>query len=129
MAVAPEPDAESAAWWDGLRQHRVVLQRCDACRRARFPAMPACPWCGSRLVTAIDATGRGTIYSYVVAHQAVSPGYEGRLPYAVATVELEEGPRVLGHVLPPERASIGAPVTSRFVERDGWTELQFEVVR
>src|SRR5579862_1673330 len=127
MAIAPEPDAESAGWWDGLRHHRVVLQRCDACTRVRFPPMPSCPWCGSRQVSAVEATGRGTIYSFVTAHQAVSPGYEGELPYTVATVQLEDGPRVLGQVDPPAAASIGVPVAPVFLDHGGWTELRFRV--
>ena len=128
-AAAPEVDTESAAWWDGLRAHRVVLQRCDACSRARFPPMPACPWCGSRLTSSIDASGRGTVYSFVTAHQRVSPGYHGDLPYTVATVELEEGPRVLARLDPPADAAIGAVVACQFLDHEGWTELRFEVVR
>ncbi|HVM63480.1 MAG TPA: OB-fold domain-containing protein [Acidimicrobiales bacterium] len=127
MGTAPEPDADSAAWWDGLRAHRVVLQRCDACGRARFPPMPSCPWCGGRGASALDASGRGTVYSYVTAHQAVSPGYAGELPYTIATVELDEGPRVLGRVEPPLAASVGAEVQAVFVDHPEWTELRFGV--
>jgi uncharacterized OB-fold protein len=128
MALAPEPDDESAPWWSGLRDRRVVLQRCDACGRARFPPMPACPWCGSRATTTVEASGHGTVYSFVTAHQAVSPGYDGALPYTVATVELDEGPRVLAQVEPPLAVSIGAAVAPRFVDHVGWTELRFAVV-
>jgi uncharacterized OB-fold protein len=125
MAIAPEPDFESTAWWDGLRRHQVVLQRCEACGRARFPPMPSCPWCGSRRETLAEASGRGTVYSFVTAHQRVSPGYDGDLPYTVATVELDEGPRVLGHVDPPAGVSVGTAVAPFFVDHDGWTELRF----
>jgi uncharacterized OB-fold protein len=129
VAIAPEPDEDSAAWWAGLRAHRVVLQRCDACGRVRFPPMGTCPYCGSPLASEVAATGRGTIYSFVTAHQTVSPGYDGDVPYTIATVELEEGPRVLGGVEPPGAASIGATVAPRFVDHDGWTELRFTVTR
>ena len=127
MGAAPEPDLESAEWWDGLRSHRVVLQRCDRCGRARFPPGPTCPWCGSWACATVEATGRGAVYSFVTAHQPVSPGYDGELPYTVATVELEEGPRVLGRLEPAVGATIGAPVQAVFVDHDGWTELRFEV--
>lgn len=128
MAITPEPDLDSAPWWDGLRAHRIVLQRCDDCGRARFPPMPTCPHCGSRRATRLDATGRGSVYSYVTAHQPVSPGYDGELPYTVATVELDEGVRVLGRIEPAAAASIGDLVAARFVDHDEWTELRFGVV-
>ena len=127
MGSEPTADLESAPWWDGLRRHRVVLQRCEACGRPRFPPMPSCPWCASRRVVTFEATGRGAIYSFATAHQPVSPGYSGPVPYTVATVELEDGPRVLGRVDPPEGARIGAAVAPAFVDHAGWTELRFRV--
>jgi len=120
-------DVDSAVWWDALREHRVVLQRCSDCGRSRFPPMPTCPWCGSRLTVADEASGNGTIYSFVTAHQRVSPGYDGPLPYTVATVTLDAGVRVLGQVEPAEQAAVGAAVTPVFVDHDEWTELRFRV--
>ncbi|HZQ57077.1 MAG TPA: OB-fold domain-containing protein [Acidimicrobiales bacterium] len=128
MAIAPEPDIESAPWWDGLRAHRIVLQRCDDCGRARFPPMPTCPYCGSRAAAHFDARGSGTVYSYVTAHQRVSPDYDGDLPYTVATIELDEGVRVLARIDPAASASIGDAVGATFVDHDEWTELRFRVV-
>jgi uncharacterized OB-fold protein len=89
--------------------------------------MPSCPWCGARGAAPVDATGRGTVYSYVTAHQPVSPGYDGPLPYTVATVELDAGPRVLGRVEPPLAVTIGTAVVPEFVDHEGWTELCFRV--
>ncbi len=120
-------DPESTAWWDGLRRHRILLQRCGACGRVRFPPLPTCPWCASRHVEAVESDGRGSVYSYVTAHQPVSPGYDGPLPYTVATVALAEGVRVLAQVEPPTGVSVGAPVTPVFVDHADWTELRFEV--
>jgi uncharacterized OB-fold protein len=68
------------------------------------------------------------VYSYVTAHQAVSPGDDGDLPYTVATVELDEGPRVLGRVEPPLSVSVGAGVQAVFVDHPEWTELRFGLV-
>jgi hypothetical protein len=58
-------------------------------------------------------------------HVAVSPGYAGDLPYAVATVELAEGPRLLSRVDPPATLAIGDRVVARFVDHPTWTELYF----
>jgi uncharacterized protein len=122
---APEPDLESTAWWQGLREHRLLLQRCGGCDRPRFPPMPTCPWCASAAADLMEATGRGAVYSFVTAHVPISPGYAGALPYSVATVELAEGPRVLGRVEPPAPLAVGDAVEARFVEHAEWTELCF----
>jgi hypothetical protein len=74
----------------------------------------------------VESTGRGIVYSFVTAHVAVSPGYAGSLPYSVATVELAEGPRLLGRIEPPASLAIGDRVVSRFVDHATWTELYFE---
>jgi len=126
--MTPDADIDSAAWWDGLRGHRVVLQRCTSCGRPRFPPMPRCPVCASTATAEFEADGRGAIYSYVTAHQPVSPGYDGPLPYTVATVELADGVRVLAQVEPAGAAGIGAAVAPFFVDHAGWTELRYRVV-
>ena len=124
--TAPEPDLESAAWWEGLRAHRVLLQHCADCGRTRFPPMPSCPWCAAAAFDVVESSGRGIVYSFVTAHVAVSPGYVGSLPYSVATVELAEGPRLLGRVEPPAPLAIGDAVVPRFHDHATWTELYFE---
>jgi uncharacterized OB-fold protein len=123
--TAPEPDLESAPWWEGLRRHKILLQRCRTCDRPRFPPMPGCPWCASESSEVVESPGQGVVYSFVTAHAAVSPGYTGPLPYTVATVELAEGPRLLGRVEPPAPVAIGDRVTARFVDHAAWTELCF----
>jgi uncharacterized OB-fold protein len=124
--TAPQPDLESAAWWESLQAHRVVLQHCLDCGRTRFPPMPSCPWCASAAFDVIESTGHGIVYSFVTAQVALSPGYTGPLPYSVATVELSEGPRLLGRVEPPAPLAIGDRVVSRFLDHATWTELYFE---
>ena len=88
--------------------------------------MPSCPWCASAVFDVVEAAGHGIVYSFVTAHVAVSPGYVGPLPYSVATVELAEGPRLLGRVEPPAPLAIGDRVVSCFVDHATWTELYFE---
>jgi uncharacterized protein len=123
--IEPRPDLESAAWWEGLRAHRLLLQRCRGCDRSRFPFLPSCPWCAGASFDVVEATGQGVVYSYVTAHVAVSPGYTGALPYTVATVELGEGPRVLGRIEGPGPVAIGDRVIAAFVDHEAWTELSF----
>ena len=127
-APAPEPDVESAAYWEALRRHRVVVQRCTSCLRHRFPPMPACPYCGARGVEQVTVAGTGRIYSFVRVHRALTPAMAGEVPYAVAVVQLDEGPRLIGRVADAAQAAIDAAVAPLFVDHDTWTELRFSVV-
>ena len=123
--TAPRADVDSRAWWDGLREHRLVLQACDACDRPRFPPMPSCPFCGTPGGHDVEVDGRATVYSWVVVHRALTPGQEGEVPYTIATVELPEGARMVGRLA--GAPGDGAPVEAVFVDHDDWTELQWRV--
>jgi uncharacterized OB-fold protein len=121
----PIPDADTAPFLDALREHRIVLQRCAACARVRFPPMPACPWCGATSATQVEASGEGHVYSWVGVQRALTPGFEGEVPYTIATVELREGARVFGRLEGPEPTAPGGVVSATFVDHVGWTELRF----
>ena len=92
----PKPTPETAHYWEGARAGELRLQRCKACDHAYFPPRPFCPECSSRDVTVFAASGKATLYSYVISHLK-SPGFEP--PYAIAVVELEEGPRMMSNIL------------------------------
>lgn len=125
MSLIPDMDLDSRPWWEGLRQHRLLLQRCAGCQRTRAPFIPVCPSCGGCDANTVFASGHGTVYSRVVVHVPLSPGYEGPVPYTVATVELDEGPRLLGHVEGDGRVRIGQRVEACFADHERWTELRF----
>jgi uncharacterized OB-fold protein len=126
-APPPEVDSESRPYWDALREHRIVLQRCTSCRRLRFPPMPGCPYCGARGYDDAEVPGTGTVYSFVRVHRALTPAMESEVPYVVAVVELDEGPRMIGRVEAGDvmAVAIGDRLQPRFVDHDAWTELRF----
>ena len=96
----PRPTPETQAFWDGLRQHTFTLQRCTVCQRAYFYPRPFCPQldCHSRSVESFQARGTGTIYSYVINTRPM-PGFEDEVPYVIAVVELDEGPRLMTNLI------------------------------
>jgi len=109
---SPVPSVESKPHWEALRQHRLLLQRCNACGHFWFPPATHCPNC-----TAVDfawtpVSGRGKVFSYVVYHRVYHPGFAGEVPYTVALVELEEGPRMISNVIgiPPDQVVCEMPV-------------------
>lgn len=125
MRPAPIPDADSAFFWEGLRGGRLLLQRCSACARHRFPPMPSCPYCASRSSSIVQAAGRGSIYSWVVVHRAFDPAFAGEVPYTILTVALDEGPKMLGRMTGGARAAFGGRVKASYADHGEWTELRF----
>lgn len=128
MSRPPKPsvNADSAFFWDGVEKSELRIQRCSACGVLRHPPRPMCASCHSLDWDAIAASGRGTVYSYVVHHHPPVFGFD--VPFAIALVELEEGTRIVGNLvgIEPDRVSIGLPVQISF-ERvdDEWTLPQW----
>jgi uncharacterized protein len=95
----PVPSAESQAYWDGLRDRELLMPRCDACGKYWFPPSLLCPHCNATKWTWTSTSGRGRIFSYVVYHRVYHPGFADEVPYAVAVIELDEGPRMVSNVI------------------------------
>ena len=114
----PKPTPETQHFWDGARRGELLLQRCDACHSAYFPPRPFCPSCASRAVSVFRASGRATLYSYVISHRP-APGFTP--PYAIAVVELDEGPRMMTNI-------VGCPQTPEALVLDMPLEVVFEPI-
>ena len=107
------------AWWvDGWTRSELLIQRCDQCGRLRHPPQPHCAVCRSADWTAVTASGRAQLYSYIVSHHPPVDGFEP--PFVVAVVELEEGTRLLSNVIEvsPKDLYIGMPLELEFVRVD-----------
>ena len=114
-------DSDSRPYWEGLALGELRIQRCDSCSKAVFYPRAICPHCFADHLSWIVASGKGTIYSYTVAHQAYG-SFADDAPFIVALIELEEGVRMISRLLdvPRERVTIGAAVRVTFekVEED-----------
>lgn len=122
---APTSDLDSAFYWEGLREHRILVQRCTACSKFRFPPMPTCPYCASTERETVEVSGEGAVYSWIVVHRAFQEHFADDVPYTVATVEFAEGPRVVGWLEDAPEVGPGLAVVPRFVDHESWTELRF----
>jgi uncharacterized protein len=109
---------DSAFWFDGTKQGKLLIQRCASCGRLRHPPGPACPSCTSYDWDTVQASGRGTIYSFVVNHYPQVPAFDYPLP--VGLIELEEGTRLVADIVGVEAAevAVGMPVQAEFVAVD-----------
>ncbi len=92
----PQPTPETQHFWDGTKVGELRLQRCNDCGHIYFPPRPLCPECSSRNVEVFAASGNGKLLSYVINHRP-HPSFEG--PYAIAVVELDEGPTMLSNIV------------------------------
>jgi uncharacterized OB-fold protein len=101
--MLPEATPETREFWEGAKRHELRIQRCLNCKRAYFYPRPFCPHCASRNVEWFTASGKGTLYSYVIVHRG-PPGFQDWLPYVIAVVQLEEGPRMMSNVINVEPA-------------------------
>jgi uncharacterized protein len=114
----PAINRDNAFWFDAARERRLVIQRCRDCGDLRHPPGPTCPSCLSLDWDTVEASGRGHVHSYVVAHHPRIPGFT--YPHVVALVELEEGVRLLADVLDlaPDEVEIDLPVELDWLQPD-----------
>ena len=112
----PIPTADSEPFWDGCKRGELLLQRCTSCQSYRHPPSPRCRNCLSPEQEWVRASGRGTVYSYVVVHQPLGPAWQAEVPYIVAIVELAEGPHMLSNIVDVaiDRVSVGMPLAVCF---------------
>ena len=97
----PLPDDASAPFWEACKKHELRIQRCRSCTRLRSPPRPMCPHGQTFESEWAAASGRGTIYSFVVAHAPVLPAFQARVPFPIVLVELDDDPslRMLGNLV------------------------------
>ncbi|MDN5893759.1 MAG: OB-fold domain-containing protein [Nocardioides sp.] len=119
-ALRPRPalNRDNAFWFEAAREKRLVVQRCADCSTLRHPPGPGCPECGSFDWDTVEASGAGTLYSYVVAHHPKHPAFDA--PYLIALVELAEGTRLITNLtgVTAEDLEIGMPLALEWLEAD-----------
>jgi uncharacterized OB-fold protein len=109
---------ENRPFWEAAKRGQLLLQRCRDCGAYRHPASLLCPECNSMAFDWETVSGRGKVYSFVIFHRAYHPAFADELPYAVACIELQEGPRLMSNVIgiPPEQVRCDMPVEVTFEE-------------
>jgi uncharacterized OB-fold protein len=95
----PAVSSLNQPYWDGLKRRELKLQRCNDCGKVWYPPAPLCPVCWSQNFSWQKLSGRGRVNSWVVFHQAYFSSFTNDVPYNVAEVELEEGPRLLTNLV------------------------------
>lgn len=111
---APGISDDTRFFWDGAREGKLLIQRCKSCGALRHPPGPVCPSCHSFEWDTLQASGRGTVYSFVVMHYPEVPPFDH--PNPIGLIELEEGTRLIAQLVgvKPGEIAIGQRVEVEF---------------
>lgn len=114
-------------WREIPQRYNFIGNRCGSCERIYFPPREACPYCRRKSLGKMEdikLSGKGEIVTYTIIHVAPED-FEEQVPYAVAIIQLEEGPRVTAQIVDCklEDVKIGMKVESTFrrIQEDGYT--------
>ncbi|MBI11247.1 MAG: hypothetical protein CMM55_17165 [Rhodospirillaceae bacterium] len=112
----PRPYQDTETYWAAARDHRFVIQHCKSCGKHQFYPRGVCSHCLSSDLEWHEASGKGTVYSFSVNHRAPHPGFADEIPFVLAIVELEEGPRMMTNIVEcnPDSVKIGMAVEVTF---------------
>lgn len=110
---------------------KFMLQQCRSCGALIYYPRPACPECLSMDYDWVELSGRGVVYAYTIVRRPQHPAFLPRVPFVVATIQLDEGPQMVSNIVncAPHQVEIGLPVRVVF-ERvsEGIALPKFELV-
>lgn len=127
----PRISGDTKAFWEGCKEHKLLLQKCRHCGKVIWPAQYLCPDCLSEDLELTEMSGKGTIYSWEVFRRAFHPAVEEKLPYVVAAVDLDEGARMITNIVDCdlEELRCGLPVELRWCDGAEYTRPVFVIRR
>lgn len=108
---APVPTNFTKPFWDAAREGVLLLQYCPGARKYQFYPRPVSIYTGKRNLEWRPAKGKGTVYTYTITHRPPPP-FKNVAPYIVATIDLEEGVRIMTNLVncPLDQVRVGMPV-------------------
>jgi uncharacterized OB-fold protein len=108
--LAPSMTPDTQFFWDGVKDLKLLIQRCTGCQALRHPPRPMCPRCNSVSWDTVESSGRGEVFSFVMPLLPPYPWFE--YPYIVVLVDLEEGIRLVSNLcdIAPDDVTIGMAV-------------------
>lgn len=111
--IRPVENHDSKHYWQGLRDGKLLIQKCDDCSTHRHPPQPMCEKCQSLNWSSTESSGNGIIHSYTVMHYPEIPPFD--YPNAIVLVDLEEGVRLVSQLegVEPDDIKIGSAVTAQ----------------
>lgn len=108
---APRVTPPTEEYWTAVSKGEFLVRTCDSCGSVHYYPRRICPHCGSNETRFVKGSGKGRVYTYSVMRRA-------KIPFVIAYVELEEGPKMVSHIVncDPEAVQIGQSVVMTFVK-------------
>jgi uncharacterized OB-fold protein len=130
LPLVPLEDDLTRFHWDGARDGRLLIQRCDDCLVYQHWPNTICRQCLGTALSPAEMSGSGTVYTFTVGVQAFHPYFADKLPFILAVIELAEQPglRMVTNLVEcdPDDIRCGMPVEVVFHElTDGVVLPQF----
>ena len=128
--LIPPTTELTAPYWEAARRIELVIQQCQTCDLRPFPPRAHCPECGAADLTWQKVSGRGTVYTYTVAHRPPHPVFADQCPLVISVVQLDEGPRLMTNITgcDPKDVKVGMAVQVDFEPIDD-SDLALPVFR
>jgi len=122
--LRPPVDGSTSAFFRAAARGELRLPRCRDCAAYAWPPTRHCPSCGRDAIDWVLASGRGVVHTFTVVRQSPESYFQAKVPYVVAMIDLDEGPRLMSALADcaVESVRIGMSVAVAFVEAgDGLT--------
>jgi len=112
----PQVNPWAKPFWEAARENKLIIQKCPDCSKYVFYPRLVCPHCFSKNLEWVEASGKGTIYSYTVVMNNSPSVFIKDIPYVVALIKLEEGVQMLSNIVgcDPEEVRCDMPVEVTF---------------
>jgi uncharacterized OB-fold protein len=92
-------NADSKEYWHGAKERRLLFQRCRRCSAVQFPPRNHCASCWEADLEWTESSGSAIVESFTVVRRAPVPAFREKVPYIVAAVLVEEGPRMITNIV------------------------------
>lgn len=121
-------DFDDAFFWEGAKEHKLLIQQCGDCRTLRHPPTPMCATCGSTNTQSVESAGNGTVLTWILSQHPTEPDADPRI---VILVQLDEGTRLVSNLIDIEPSHELALNDKRvevcFIDYDGTVLPQFRL--
>ncbi|GAB7551214.1 OB-fold domain-containing protein [Novosphingobium sp. 11B] len=125
-------NGDSSSFWNAAAHGRLEFQKCGACGHVQFPPRHQCATCWEVDLQPLESAGKGTVESFTIVRRAPLAEFRDKVPYAIASIRVQEGPRMITNILGNDALTveIGDPVVVEFgQDANGRTLPQFRLAR
>ena len=125
----PENRGLTKPYWDAIKRHELVMQRCKKCDNFIFYPREQCPTCFSQNLEWAPVSGKGRVHAYTIVYQTAHPAFQEDAPHVLALIQLDEGVRMISNVVgcSPEAVRVDMQVVTEFDDvTPEWTLVKFK---